>query len=203
MEELLSQMGFISGKLSFHGSAQETLSLESLAMAAVRDDFLPVSNFGAPLALSLIPWIDAGILDGRTKEEWKMGFETRKILGLPEDDRSIVCDSLCVRVPVLRCHSQSLQVKLKKKIGIEDVSRILSSANPWVEVVPNQKSATLVKLNPAYVSGGLKVAIGRLHYSDEMGENVLKAFTVGDQLLWGAAEPIRRILRIVSGNSLS
>jgi aspartate-semialdehyde dehydrogenase len=207
MNELLTQMSrigreVVSAKMAAPGGLLTALELEAKAMAELRSGDFPVDNFGAPLALSLIPWIDSGLLDGRTKEEWKMGFETRKILGLSEDDRSIVADSLCVRVGALRCHSQSLLVKLRTKADIAGIEEILSAANPWVKVVRNEKSETLAKLTPAYVSGKLDVVIGRLHYSDEMGGNILKAFTVGDQLLWGAAEPIRRVLRIVLGEAV-
>ncbi len=200
MEELLSQMSFITGKLSFlSNSSGRIVDLESSATSILRDEVFPKDNFGAPLALSLIPWIDveSDLFTGQTKEEWKMDFETRKILGLADEDHSILADSLCVRVGALRCHSQSLRVGLKEGLAINEIERLLVSANEWVELVPNFKEETLRRLTPAYVSGKLKIAVGRVHYS-QIGKNVLKLFTVGDQLLWGAAEPIRRILKIVS-----
>ncbi len=202
MDELLVQISRIGKQIvSYKLMDNEctALDLEREAMSEIRRDDFPAENFGAPLALSLIPWIDTPMLGGRTREEWKMGFETKKVLGLDDDDYSIGADSICVRVGSLRCHSQSLLVRLRTRVDIVGVSDILSSANPWVRVVRNEKEPTLSRLTPAYVSGKLDIAVGRIHYS-EIGENILKVFTVGDQLLWGAAEPIRRILRIVSGN---
>jgi aspartate-semialdehyde dehydrogenase len=153
----------------------------------------PKEFFGAPLAYSLIPWIDKVANDGQTREEWKGFAETNKILGTT---KPIIVDGICVRVPVLRCHSQNLLVKLTRDMPLEKIGQLISNANKWVVVVPNEINATRRCLTPAAVSGKLKIAIGRLHKS-RLGGEYLEAFTVGDQLLWGAAEPIRRALQMI------
>jgi aspartate-semialdehyde dehydrogenase len=148
------------------------------------------------LAASLIPWIDRAMESGQTREEWKGYAETNKILG---SRQPIPIDGLCVRVGAMRCHSQGLTIKLKRDIPLDELEQMIGSANEWVQVVPNDKEATLSQLTPSAVSGTLTVPIGRLRKM-EMGSDYVAAFTVGDQLLWGAAEPIRRILKIVLGH---
>ncbi len=147
-----------------------------------------------PLAGSLIPWIDKDLGNGQSKEEWKGAAETNKILGL--DNAPIPIDGLCVRIGAMRCHSQALTIKLKKNVPLEDVHAIIASANDWVQVVPNEREITMRELTPAAVTGTLTVPVGRLRKMS-MGDDYLSAFTVGDQLLWGAAEPLRRMLRIL------
>ena len=155
---------------------------------------LPIENFGAPLAGSLIPWIDKLLDSGQTKEEWKGYAETNKILGL--SDSPIPIDGLCVRIGALRCHSQAFTIKMKKDLPLAEIEQILASHNEWVKVIPNEKEATLRELTPTKVTGTLSVPVGRLRKLN-MGPEYLAAFTVGDQLLWGAAEPLRRILRLL------
>ena len=147
-----------------------------------------------PLAGSLIPWIDKDLGNGQSKEEWKGQAEGNKILG--REANPIPIDGLCVRIGAMRCHSQALTIKLKRDVPIGDVHGLLADANPWAKVVPNEREATMRSLTPAAVTGRLDVPVGRLRKLS-MGPHYLAAFTVGDQLLWGAAEPLRRMLRIV------
>ncbi|MCX7788757.1 MAG: aspartate-semialdehyde dehydrogenase [Spirochaetes bacterium] len=195
MRELLDQMGFlhraVAEKLTDPASA--ILEIDRDVTNALRNPHIPVENFGVPLAGSLIPWIDKAMDHGQTREEWKGYAETNKILGLK---KPIPVDGICVRVGAMRCHSQGLTIKLKHPIALSEAEKIIASSNPWVEVIPNNREDTIKRLTPAAVSGTLKIPIGRIH-TMKMGEDFLTAFTVGDQLLWGAAEPIRRILRIV------
>jgi aspartate-semialdehyde dehydrogenase len=164
----------------------------------MRDEAFPSSNFGVPLAGSLIPWIDKDLGNGQSKEEWKGGVETNKILGRGEGFGSpaVPIDGLCVRIGAMRCHSQALTLKLKKDIPIDEIEAMLASANDWVKVVPNQREASMRDLTPTAVTGTLTVPVGRLRKL-AMGGEYLSAFTVGDQLLWGAAEPLRRMLRVL------
>jgi len=162
----------------------------------LRDGSFPTANFGAPLAGSLIPWIDKAWEDGQTKEEWKGVAETNKILG---SKRQIPVDGLCVRIGAMRCHSQALTIKLTKDVPLDEITAAIKAHNPWAQVVENTKEATLRELSPAAVSGKLAVPVGRLHKMN-LGPEYLTAFTVGDQLLWGAAEPIRRMLLIALGS---
>ncbi|MBN2508619.1 MAG: aspartate-semialdehyde dehydrogenase [Spirochaetales bacterium] len=195
MRELLEQMkvlGAAPGTL-LDDPASEILEIDRKVTAALRGGQMPVGNFGAPLAGSLIPWIDKAVDAGQTKEEWKGHVETNKILGLA---REIPVDGLCVRVGAMRCHSQGLTVKLAKNAPLDEIEDIIKSGNQWVRLVPNTKEATLAELSPASASGTLTVPVGRLHKM-KMGQDFLAAFTVGDQLLWGAAEPVRRILNII------
>ena len=157
----------------------------------MRNSDFPIDNFGAPLAGSLIPWIDKLWENGQTKEEWKGYAETNKILGV--SDNPIPVDGLCVRIGALRCHSQAFTIKLKRDIPLAEIEQILASHNEWVKVIPNDKETTLRELTPTKVTGTLSVPVGRLRKLN-MGPEYLAAFSVGDQLLWGAAEPIRRIL---------
>jgi len=154
---------------------------------------LPTQEIGAPLAGSLLPWIDRDMPGGQTREEWKGMAETNKIMGL---EPPVPVDGICVRVGTMRCHSQGLCIKLSKDVPLPDIEQILANSNPWVRVIPNDKESTLRCLTPTAVSGVLNVPIGRLHKL-ALGPEYLGAFTVGDQLLWGAAEPLRRMLGIV------
>jgi aspartate-semialdehyde dehydrogenase len=173
--------------------ASTALDLDAAVTRKLRSGTLPIDNFGAPLSASLIPWIDKPVEAGQTREEWKGVAETNKILGTK---KTILVDGLCVRVGAMRCHSQGLTIKLKKDIPLDEITDMIAKANQWVKIVPNVKEITLKELSPAAVSGTLTVPIGRLHKMN-LGPKFLTGFTVGDQLLWGAAEPIRRILKIV------
>ncbi len=193
MRELLVQMGELNGEVKAllaqpHSSI---LDIERAVTAKMRNSDFPIDNFGAPLAGSLIPWIDKLWENGQTKEEWKGYAETNKILGL--SDNPIPVDGLCVRIGALRCHSQAFTIKLKRDIPLAEIEQILASHNEWVKVIPNDKETTLRELTPTKVTGTLSVPVGRLRKLN-MGPEYLAAFSVGDQLLWGAAEPIRRIL---------
>jgi aspartate-semialdehyde dehydrogenase len=168
----------------------------SVAETIRRDDF-PVSSIGQPLAGSVLPWIDKDLGNGQSREEWKAMAEANKILG--RGAKPVPVDGICVRVGAMRCHSQALTVKLTRDVPLPEIERILASANRWVKVVPNEREATLRELTPAAVTGTLDVAVGRLRKLP-MGGEYLAAFTVGDQLLWGAAEPLRRMLRLVLEN---
>jgi len=197
MRELLVQMGVVhaaAGALLDDPSGA-ILDIDRRVSAALRSPSFPVENFGAPLGASLIPWIDRSMGDGRTREEWKGFAETNKILATSSP---IPVDGVCVRVGSMRCHSQGLTIKLKRDVPLEDCVSLIASSNPWVRVIENEKAETLAKLSPAAVSGTLDVPIGRLHKM-RMGGEYLAAFTCGDQLLWGAAEPIRRTLAILLG----
>ena len=154
----------------------------------------PSEQFGVPLAGSLIPWIDAQLDNGQSREEWKAGAEANKILG--RDENMIPIDGLCVRVGAMRCHSQALTVKLKRNVPLDEVYSMLAAANDWVKVLANEKDITMKALSPAAVTGRLDIPVGRLRKLN-MGDDYLAAFTVGDQLLWGAAEPLRRMLNIL------
>ena len=195
MMELVAQMSYLSGKAAatLNNPAASALELDRVVTEALRDDTMPVQHFGAPLAASLIPWIDKPMDDGQTREEWKGYAETNKILGLKT---MLPIDGICVRVGAMRCHSQALTIKLTKDVPLDELSAMIGSDHEWVKVVPNTKEATLRDLSPAAVSGTLLVPIGRLRKM-KMGSQYLTGFTVGDQLLWGAAEPVRRILQIV------
>lgn len=191
--ELVTQMGEIadSARDLLHSGAP-ALAVERAVTAAMREA-LTCTEFGAPLGGSLIPWIDRAVEHGQTREEWKGMVETNKILG--ETDK-VTVDGLCVRIGALRCHSQGLTVKLKKDIPLDEISDMLARAHQWVEVVPNEVEATKQRLTPTAVTGTLQVPVGRLRKM-KMGGDFLTLFTVGDQLLWGAAEPLRRMLRIL------
>ena len=196
MRELLKQMGELhrvaDGLLKEPASA--ILDIDREVAGILRDDRLPTAHFGVPLAGSLIPWIDKDLGNGQSKEEWKGQAETNKILGRGE--RLIPIDGLCVRIGAMRCHSQALTIKLKQDVPLNEISAMLAEANAWAAVVPNEKEATINGLTPAAVTGTLSTPVGRLRKLS-MGPEYLSAFTVGDQLLWGAAEPLRRMLRIL------
>jgi aspartate-semialdehyde dehydrogenase len=175
------------------------LDIDRKVAAALRSPDLPTAHFrGVPLAGSLIPWIDVPVDGGQSKEEWKGGAECNKILGRPpfRSPGSVPIDGLCVRVGSMRCHSQGLTIKLRRDVPMADVEAMLAAGNAWVDVVPNEREASERRLTPAAVTGTLKVPVGRLHKL-AIGDAYLGAFTVGDQLLWGAAEPLRRMLRIL------
>jgi len=195
MVELVRQMAHLSGAARplLDNPATTALEYEALVTGELRSGKMPVENFGVPLAASLIPWIDKPMENGQTREEWKGMAETNKILGTK---KTIPVDGECVRVSSMRCHSQGLTVKLKKDVPMADIEALISDAHEWVKVVPNNKEATIKELTPTAVSGRLTVPIGRMRKMI-IGPKYLTAFTVGDQLLWGAAEPIRRILKIV------
>jgi aspartate-semialdehyde dehydrogenase len=196
MRELLNQMGeahFAASKL-LADPASAILDIDRTIAGTLRDTNFPVSNFGVPLAGSLIPWIDSDLGNGQSKEEWKGGAETNKILG--RSSNPIPIDGLCVRIGAMRCHSQAMTIKLKKDVPLDEISQMLAEANEWAKVIPNERQASMQELTPAAVTGKLVTPVGRLRKLN-MGDDYLSAFTVGDQLLWGAAEPLRRILRIL------
>jgi aspartate-semialdehyde dehydrogenase len=199
MRELISQMG------SIHGSVERLLAdpksaileIDEKVAAQMRSSELPTENFGVPLAGSLIPWIDKDLGNGMSKEEWKGDAELNKMLGLPANGPGhIAVESLCIRIGAMRCHSQALTIKLKKDLPLTQIEGLIAGGNPWVKLVPNTKEASVQQLTPTFVTGTMNVTIGRLRKL-AMGGEYLSAFTVGDQLLWGAAEPLRRMLRIL------
>jgi aspartate-semialdehyde dehydrogenase len=196
MRELLSQMGVlrdsVAGQLADPSSA--ILEIDRRVTEALRGADYPMDNFGVPLAGSLIPWIDVPLENGQSKEEWKGYVETNKILGRSDDP--IPIDGTCVRIGAMRCHSQALTIKLRKDVPIDEIEQMLDEANPWSRVVPNDRAQTVRELTPAQVTGTLTVPVGRLRKMT-LGDEYLNAFTVGDQLLWGAAEPLRRMLGIL------
>jgi aspartate-semialdehyde dehydrogenase len=192
MLELVKQMGCLIDPTRATPS-ENALEVDRLMIQAQRGLDLPTGEIGAPLAGSLIPWIDRDMPGGQTREEWKGMAETNKIMGL---NPSVPVDGICVRVGTMRCHSQGLCIKLRKDVPVRDIEEILANSNPWVRLIPNDQESTLHCLTPTAVSGTLNVAIGRLHKL-QLGAEFLGAFTVGDQLLWGAAEPLRRMLGIL------
>ena len=198
MRELVKQMGFAhaSAKGLLDDPASAILDIDRTVAEAIRSDQLPTAHFGAPLAGSLLPWIDKDLGNGQSREEWKGQAESNKILG--RQGNPVAVDGICVRVGAMRCHSQALTIKLTKDVPMKEIEAILAGANAWVKVVPNERDATLSELTPAKVTGTLSVPVGRLRKLS-MGDRYLSAFTVGDQLLWGAAEPLRRMLRILLG----
>lgn len=196
MRELLIQMGELEGSVSglLSDPAAAILDIDRAVTAQLNSGALTTENWGVPLAASLIPWIDVPVEGGQSKEEWKGVTETNKILGRT-DDQLIPIDGLCVRVGAMRCHAQAFTIKLTRDIEVEDIESLIGAHNDWVEVIPNQRQATVAGLTPATVSGTLRIPVGRIHKLN-IGPRYLTAFTVGDQLLWGAAEPLRRMLRI-------
>jgi aspartate-semialdehyde dehydrogenase len=198
MRELLQQMGeaHLAAKSLLDDPNSAILDIDREVAGILRDERFPTEHFGVPLAGSLIPWIDKDLGNGVSREEWKGGAETNKILG--RSDRPIPVDSICVRIGAMRCHSQALTIKLKRDLPLPEIERMLAEANEWVRVVPNTREASIARLTPAAVTGSLEVPIGRLRKL-AMGGEYLGAFTVGDQLLWGAAEPLRRMVRILLG----
>ncbi len=195
MRELLTQMRALvqAAGSELDDANSDILDIEKRVTQCMAEGSLPTKEFGAPLAGSLLAWIDKAVDGGATREEWKGFAEANKILGTKSP---IAIDGLCVRIGALRCHSQALTIKLKKDIPLADIEQAIRESNDWARVVENTKEATCRELTPAAVTGKLHVPVGRLHKL-RMGPEYLGAFTVGDQLLWGAAEPLRRTLRIV------
>lgn len=196
MRELILQMGSIHACVDaqLKDPASAILEIDQAVADHIRSDTYPTDEFGVPLAGSLIPWIDVRRDSGQSKEEWKAQVETNKILG--RSNNPVPIDGTCVRVGAMRCHSQALTIKLKHDIPVDEIEDMLSSSNDWVRVVPNDRDITARELTPAAVTGTLNVPVGRLRKMT-LGNEYLNAFTVGDQLLWGAAEPLRRMLRIL------
>ena len=192
MLELVQQMGCLTAPV-LKSPSENALEVDRMVIDAQRSAALPTSEFGVPLAGSLIPWIDKEMPEGQTREEWKGMAETNKIMGL---NPPVPVDGICVRIGTMRCHSQGLCVKLTKDVPLGELEQMLAAGSEWVRVVPNNKDASIRCLTPTAVSGTLTVPIGRLHKL-KLGPQYLGAFTVGDQLLWGAAEPLRRMLNIV------
>lgn len=198
MRELLTQFGDINSAVSAELSdpASAILEIDRQVLASQRGG-LDATQFGVPLAGSLIPWIDADLGNGQSKEEWKAGVETNKILGRAAGEE-IVVDGLCVRIGAMRSHSQALTIKLTEDLPVAEIERLLDADNEWATVVPNTKDASMKQLTPVAASGTLDIPVGRIRKLD-MGPEYISAFTVGDQLLWGAAEPLRRMLLIALG----
>jgi aspartate-semialdehyde dehydrogenase len=196
MKELVQQMGHLGGaaRAAMDDPAASALDIDQRVTAALRNGGLPKAEIGYPLAASLLPWVDKDLGDGQSREEWKAQAEGNKILGRMQ--RPIPIDGICVRVGAMRCHSQALTIKLRKDVPLDEIEGIIAEGNEWVRIVPNRREETLAELTPAAVTGKLSVPVGRLRKLP-MGGEYLSAFTVGDQLLWGAAEPLRRMLRIL------
>jgi len=196
MRELLAQMGAVHAAAAplLADPASAILDIDRKVADTLRGGSVPAEQFGYPLAGSLLPWIDKDLGNGQSKEEWKGMAETNKILG--REANPLPIDGVCVRISAMRCHSQALTVKLARDVPLPEIEKMLAGANDWVRVIPNQREASLRELTPTAVTGRLTVPVGRLRKLP-MGGEYLSAFTVGDQLLWGAAEPLRRMLRIV------
>ena len=194
MRELLQGMGVCHAAVAadLANPASAILDIDRKVAQAIRDD-VPREYFGAPLAGGLIPWIDAQLDNGQSKEEWKGQAEVNKILGTAQ---TIPVDGLCVRIGAMRCHSLALTLKLKKDLPLDEIESIIKSGNAWVKWVPNDRALTVKELTPAAITGGLEIGVGRVRKLN-MGPEYVSAFVIGDQLLWGAAEPLRRMLRIL------
>lgn len=202
MRELLNQFGSIHGAVAENlaDPASAILDIDRAVLAQQKNSAMDASQFGVPLAGSVIPWIDADLGNGQSKEEWKAGQETNKILGTDVADGSrIPFDGLCVRIGAMRSHSQALTLKLTQDLSVSEIEGMIEQDNEWATVVPNTKEATLEGLTPVAASGTLQIPVGRIRKL-EMGPEYISAFTVGDQLLWGAAEPLRRMLLIATNN---
>ena len=197
MRDLVSQMATIGNGAEklLADPASAILDIDRAVSDQIRSRSLPRENIGYPLAGSLLPWIDKDLGNGQSREEWKAQAEGNKILGRANGN-AIPMDGVCVRIGAMRCHSQALTIKLRRAIPLEEIEGMLAEANDWVKVVPNRRDESLAELTPAAVSGKLSVPVGRLRKLP-MGDDYLTAFTVGDQLLWGAAEPLRRMVRIL------
>ncbi|MEO8859709.1 MAG: aspartate-semialdehyde dehydrogenase [Burkholderiaceae bacterium] len=201
MRELLTQFGTLNAEVRelLDDPKSSILDIDRAVLARQKSlGSEEIEHFGVPLAGSLIPWIDKDLGNGMSREEWKGGAETNKILGLGQafGSAEIPVDGICVRIGAMRCHSQALTFKLKKDVGCEDIEALIAADNAWVKVVPNTREASMRKLTPVAVTGTLDIAVGRIRKL-AMGPEYVSAFTVGDQLLWGAAEPLRRMLRIL------
>jgi aspartate-semialdehyde dehydrogenase len=200
MRELLEQMGALhaSAATLLASPASAILDIDRAVGGALGAADFPKAHFGAPLAASLIPWIDKDLGNGQSREEWKAGAESNKIMGT--ESAPVPVEGICVRVSAMRCHSQALTIKLKRDIPLGEIEDMVAGGNPWVKVVRNEREASIRELAPAAVSGTLTIPIGRLRKM-AMGGEYLSAFTVGDQLLWGAAEPLRRTVRFLLGSA--
>jgi len=202
MRELLTQFGLLNASVKglLDDPASAILEIDRGILATQKDTALPTDHFGVPLGGNLIPWIDKDLGNGVSREEWKAEAETNKILGRGESagSKPIPIDGLCVRIGAMRCHSQALTIKLKRDVPINEITDILREGSQWAKVVPNERDITMRDLTPVAVTGTLDIPVGRLRKLS-MGSEYLSAFTVGDQLLWGAAEPLRRMLRIALG----
>ncbi|SFC44914.1 aspartate semialdehyde dehydrogenase [Marinospirillum celere] len=196
MRELLNQMGAIRDSVSSElaDPSSAILDIDRKVAEAMRSDKFPTDQFGVPLGGSLIPYIDKQLDNRQSKEEWKGSVETNKILGL--DNNPIPIDGICVRIGAMRCHSQAFTIKLKKDVPLDEIEEIIEEHNQWSKVIPNDRETTIAELSPTVVTGTLNVPVGRLRKMN-MGPEYLSAFSVGDQLLWGAAEPLRRMLHIL------
>ncbi len=202
MRELIKQMGAIHSEVAdlVDNPSAGILEIDKKLSDFLRSDQYPKEQWGVPLGGSLIPWLDSQLASGQTREEWKAQVETNKILG--RSDRQIPIDGICVRVGAMRCHSQAMTIKMNKNVPLDEISSMLAEANEWVKVIPNDRQISMQELTPTAVTGTLTVPVGRLRKLT-MGDEYLSAFTVGDQLLWGAAEPLRRMLRILLNKSVS
>ena len=196
MKELISQMGAIHSSVAqqLDNPSSAILEIDKIVSEKMASSDLPQDQFGVPLAGSLIPWIDVPMPSGQSKEEWKAQVEANKILGSTQ--QPVPIDGLCVRIGAMRCHSQAMTIKLREDISVEKIEKILASHNEWVKVIPNERDITSTDLTPVKVTGTLSIPVGRIRKLS-MGPKYISAFTVGDQLLWGAAEPLRRMLRII------
>jgi aspartate-semialdehyde dehydrogenase len=197
MRELVQQMGeaHLAAKSLLDDPDSGILDIDREVAGILRDERMPTEHTGVPLAGSLIPWIDRDLGNGMSLEEWKGGAETNKILGRAAG-APIPVESICVRIGAMRCHSQALTVKLRRDLPLPEIEALLAAGNPWVRVVPNTREESIKRLTPTAVTGTMEIPIGRLRKLT-FGPGYLGAFTVGDQLLWGAAEPLRRMLRIL------
>jgi aspartate-semialdehyde dehydrogenase len=195
MRELIQQMGYLKEAVSepLANPASSILDIDRQITAALNSDSYPKEQFGYPLAGSLLPFIDSQLANGQSREEWKAQCETNKILATKQE---IPLDGICVRVGAMRCHSQGLTLKLNRNVPMDDIEAIIGAATPWSKWIENDRDTSLAALTPAAVTGGLNVPVGRVRKMN-MGPEYLSAFTVGDQLLWGAAEPLRRMLQIL------
>jgi aspartate-semialdehyde dehydrogenase len=196
MRELLAQMGALRDAVADELADPKSaiLDIDRTVIDTMRGDGFPDELFTVPLAGSLIPWIDKQLDNGQSREEWKGGVESNKILG--RESNPIPIDGTCVRIGSMRCHSQGLTIKLKRDLPIDEITDMLAGANQWARVVPNERERTIAELSPTAVTGTLDVPVGRLRKMN-LGPEYLCAFTVGDQLLWGAAEPLRRMLLLL------
>lgn len=199
VRELITQCAYISSHFSADelASSGSVLPLVNKVSELINSAEMPTQNFGAPLMGSIIPWIDSDLGDGNSREEWKGEAETNKILGLSPG--TIPVNGLCIRVGVIRCHSAAITLKLKREVSEAEFADLVAHAHPWVNYVPNNKEESVSKLTPAYISGSLQVGIGRYKKMSLNNDPIYSVFTVGDQLLWGAAEPLRRMLNILLG----
>lgn len=195
LQELVMQINKIGSQVGdvLNDPEKSILDIDSKVTRLIQNPDFPIDQFKAPLACSLIPWIDSPMENGQTREEWKGEAETNKILGIEGKDKRIPVDGICVRIPVLRSHSQALTIKLKKDVPLDELNQLIENANQWVKIIPNEKDCTLKNLNPVKVSNTLDILVGRVRKMS-MGSKYLTLFTTGDQLLWGAAEPIRRCI---------